>query len=48
MENFICCAVAQIINNMAELTIKNPISQQKNKFTKMFWSVTLQKNEAYH
>ena len=29
MENFIFWGVAQIINNMAELTIKNPISQQK-------------------
>ena len=48
MENFIFCALAQSINNMAELTIKNPISQQKNKFTKMFWSAILQKNEAYH
>ena len=48
MENFIFCALAQSINNMAELTIKNPISQQKNKFTKMFWSATLQKIEAYH
>ena len=48
MENFIFCALAQSFNNMAELTIKNPISQQKNKFTKMFWSATLQKNEAYH